>query len=110
LERVVDELMRVLKPGGALLASLNAACEQDWWHADSSGWCYTEASLRRLFCLSPETSSNFDRYEELFEGLKRSKALQAGLAKFYFRSGNNGMPWGVWDPKYIPVGVCKVKN
>ena len=27
------------------------------------------------------------------------------LADFYFRSGDNGMPWGNWDPQYMPVGV-----
>jgi hypothetical protein len=36
--------------------------------------------------------------------------LRDNLASFYGRSGENGMPWGVWDPRYQPVGVCKVKR
>ena len=36
--------------------------------------------------------------------------LRDNLASFYFRSGDNGMPWGKWDPQYQPVGVCKVKR
>ncbi len=36
--------------------------------------------------------------------------LYNNLAPAYFRSGNNGMPWGVWDPQYQPVGIVKVKS
>ena len=57
LEQVVDELMRVLKPGGILLATLVSAREQDWWHEASSAWCYTDESLRRFFKLPPDTPS-----------------------------------------------------
>jgi len=109
LPQVVNELMRTLKPGGVLLATLCAAREQDWFHEPSQGWCYTEASLRRLFDLPPETSANYDRYDELLENLRNCTELSQNLAAFYFRSGDNGMPWGVWDPHYQPVGVCKVK-
>jgi SAM-dependent methyltransferase len=110
LPGVVSELMRVLKPGGALLATLNAARDRDWWHEPSKGWCYTEPSLRRLFSLPPHASSNYAQYAELFADLVGCAELRDNLAAFYFRSGENGMPWGKWDPQYLPVGVCKVKQ
>ncbi len=110
LEAVVAELMRVLKPGGILLATLGAAKEQDWFHQPSRGWCYTEASLRRLFHLNPQVPSNYHRYDELFAALVNCAELRHNLASFYFRSGDNGMPWGKWDPQYQPVGVCKIKD
>jgi len=110
LENVVAELMRVLKPEGALLATLTAASDQDWWHEASSGWCYTDASLRRIFALPADLASNYDRYDQLFSALYDCAELRDGLAGFYFRSGANGMPWGKWDPKYQPVGVCKIKK
>jgi SAM-dependent methyltransferase len=109
LERVVAELLRVLKPGGPLLATLAAARDHDWLHEPSRGWCYTEASLRKIFCLDPAAPSNFARFDELFEQLHQNKELRDNLARFYFRSGDNGMPWGKWDPQYQPVGICKVK-
>jgi SAM-dependent methyltransferase len=109
LERVVAELLRVLKPGGPLLASLAAASDQDWFHEPSKGWCYTEASLRSVFHLDPEAPSNYDQYDQLFEQLRSCQELRDNLAKFYFRSGDNGMPWGKWDPQYQPVGICKIK-
>jgi len=107
---VVRELLRVLRPGGLLLATLGGARERDWFHAPSAGWCYTEDTLRRAFQLPDETRSNYERYDEFFEALKVNRELQSSLAGFYFRSGRNGMPWGRWDPKYQTVGVCKVKG
>lgn len=109
LEQVVAELMRVLKPGYALLATLGAAKEGDWYHEPSSGWCYSEATLRRIFNISSSISSNYDQYDHLFNDLRNNDELRDNLASFYFRSGDNGMPWGNWDPKYQPVGICKVK-
>jgi SAM-dependent methyltransferase len=109
LQRIVAEIMRVLKPGGRLLATLGAHPDGDWWHAPSSGWCYSEASLRRLFALDPDASSNYGCYDELFASLCANAELREGLAEFYFRSGENGMPWGHWDPQYLPVGVLKIK-
>lgn len=109
LERVVAELMRVLRPGGSLLATLGASRDEDWFHEPSHGWCYSEASLRRAFRLSPDAPSNYSQYDEMFAALRSSRELSENLASFYVRSGDNGMPWGVWDPRYQPVGVVKVK-
>jgi SAM-dependent methyltransferase len=109
LQKVFVELMRVLKPGGVLLATLGAARGKDWFHEPSKGWCYTDGTLRRLFDFQKFTSSNYESYDELFTALKNCAELRDHLADFYFRSGENGMPWGKWDPQYQPVGVCKVK-
>ena len=110
LRAVVKELMRVIKPGGKLIATLGAAKEQDWFHEPSKGWCYTEATLRDIFDLPADCPSNYDRYDELFEALRNCNELRDNLADFYFKSVNNGMPWGIWDPRYQPVGVVKVKS
>jgi SAM-dependent methyltransferase len=110
LPLVVAELLRVLKPGGMLLATLGAARDQDWFHLPSHGWNFTESSLRKIFDLSLDASSNYSRYDELFNLLKECAELRDGLASFYSRSGDNGMPWGRWDPQYQPVGICKAKN
>ena len=105
----VSELMRVPKPTGKLVATPAAARDNDWSHEASKGWCYTEATLRGFFDLPRDCPSNYDRYDQLFEALYSCAALPDNLAGFYFKSGDNGMPWGIWDPKYQPVGVAKVK-
>lgn len=110
LELVVAELLRTLKPGGTLLATLGAARDQDWFHEPSHGWCYSEATLRRCFQLPTGSPSNYDRYDRLFTALANCAELRDNLGSFYFNSGNNGMPWGKWDPQYQPVGVCKIKQ
>ena len=110
LEIVVKELMRTLKPGGLLLATLGAAKEKDWFHQPSQGWCYTEATLKQIFDLDAQVPSNYDRHDELFERLVGCAELRDNLAPFYAESGDNGMPWGKWDPQYQPVGVCKQKS
>jgi SAM-dependent methyltransferase len=116
LGQVTPELMRVLKPDGKLLATLTAGRDKDWWHEPSSGWCYTDTTLKRLFDLPADTPANYDRYDELFAALRGCTELRDNLAAFYFQDGckgmpaGNGMPGGRWDPQYQPVGVCKIKN
>jgi ubiquinone/menaquinone biosynthesis C-methylase UbiE len=110
LPEVVTELMRVLKPGGILLATLCAAPDRDWYHEPSAGWCYTERTLRRSFNLPENTPANYAQYDELFTSLRNCAELRDNLADFYSKSGDNGMPWGKWDPQYQPVGVCKIKE
>lgn len=109
LKACVAELMRVLKPGGKLIATMAAAKEKDWFHEPSRGWCYTDTTLREIFDLPSDCLSNYDRCDELFESLRNCSELRNNLADFYFQSENNGMPWGIWDPKYQPVGVVKIK-
>ena len=110
LDRVVAELMRVLKPGCSLLATLGAARDGDWYHEPSKGWCYSEGTLRKIFHISSEVPSNYDQYDQLFNELQGCKELRENLASFYFHSGDNGMPWGKWYPEYQPVGICKIKG
>ncbi len=117
LPLVVNELMRVLKSSAPLLATLTAGRDADTWHVPSSGWCYTGKTLQRLFDLPSERSllredifDNYTNYDQINDALRNCTELRDNLARFYFQSDQNGMPWGIWDPQYIPVGVCKVKQ
>ena len=108
LQGTVKELLRVLKPDGLLLATLAAAKDQDWYHEPSKGWCYSDESLRRIFALSGSAWSNYQDYDLLFAKLFDCAELRENLPSEVFESGDNGMPWGNWDPKYQPVGVRKM--
>ncbi len=105
----VAELMRVLKPGGKLVATLGAAKDEDWFHEASKGWCYTDGTLRKMFDLNPACPSNYEKHDELMKALRDCAELSDNLSRYYFESGDNGMPWGKWDPKYQSVGIVKVK-
>lgn len=105
LPRVLAELRRVLKPGAPMLVTVSAAREADWFHEQSKGWCFTEATLAKLFGLG-DFQSNFGEYERIMARMREGGELKEHLAPFYFQSGDNGMPWGRWDPRYLPVGVA----
>lgn len=109
-EKCMDEILRVTKPSGRVFVTVSASLSADWFHEPSKGWCYREETLKRLFRLPEGVESNFSRKDELFsEFRKEGNELHKRLDSVYFESGDNGMPWGVWDPKYLPVGVCKFK-
>jgi SAM-dependent methyltransferase len=104
----VRELERVLRPGGGMHVTISGSDREDWFHEPSKGWCFCEATIARHFALA-EPASNFAGAEALFARLRQGEGLKEHLAPFYFLSGNNGMPWGKWDPQYFPVGVTKWK-
>jgi ubiquinone/menaquinone biosynthesis C-methylase UbiE len=109
LRKVVRELLRVLKPGGKLIATLGAAKDKDWFHEPSHGWNYTDATLKDIFGIAPGAPSNYAEHDRFFAELRSSEELKSRLDPYYSTSGDNGMPWGVWDPKYLTVGVVKTK-
>jgi len=105
----LKELERIAKPGAKLTATLCASKGKDWFHEPSGGWCFTEATLQNLFGFSrSDLNSNFSDFDVIFDSIVNCHVLRENLSDFYFQSGDNGMPWGVWDPKYIPVGIVKV--
>jgi len=106
VRRAVSELTRALRPGGGMWITVSAARDADWYHEPSKGWCFSEKSLIDLFGLyAPE--SNFADFDRIFALLRQGEGLKERLAPFYFTSGQNGMPWGVWNPQYQPVGVAR---
>lgn len=110
LQAVVGELLRILRTEGQIVATLGASKESDWYHKPSNGWCYTEKTLQERFQLDQECPSNYSNYDSLFDDLIDCAYLKRNLSELYFRSGANGMPWGRWQPKYMSVGVLKVKQ
>lgn len=101
----VKEFKRVLKPEGKIVVTTSAAKSEDWFHQPSKGWCFSEGTIRKLFELDETVPSNYNFYDELTAQFRNSEELQRRIPAFYKLSGENGMPWGVWDPKYLPVGI-----
>ncbi|MBK1720029.1 methyltransferase domain-containing protein [Thiocystis violacea] len=108
--QAVAECLRALKPDSPMLITTSAAQGEDWYHQPSKGWCYSEASLKHLFQLADEVPSNYPRYAEFMAALSQpGNELQVQLSPFYFAFSDNGMPWGRWQPEYLPVGIRKIK-
>jgi len=107
-EQCINELLRVTKQDGSLAVTVSASLRDDWYHEPSKGWCYSEKTIKRLFNLDDNVESNFSQINVFFDKFKKeNNELHKRLAPFYYKSGENGMPWGKWDPKYLPVGVVK---
>jgi 2-polyprenyl-3-methyl-5-hydroxy-6-metoxy-1,4-benzoquinol methylase len=107
---IILELMRTLKPGGIMLITLPATDRADWFFHPAYSWCFSEETLRKLFEFPEQITSNFGKYTTIYQGLIKSTELKKHLAWRYFFGPNNGMPWGKWNPQYVPVGVLKVKS
>jgi len=99
------ELERVLKPdsGWAVTTSASSRSER-WFHEPSQGWCYSKEDFQNLFHAKPLNDNN---PEMILRRYADCKYLRENLADFYKKSGRFGMPWGIWDPKYVPVGISK---
>lgn len=109
LRGVIAELERVLKPGGRMAITVGGARDEDWFHEPSRGWCFTEKTLAEYFGLD-HYRTNFERYDEILEELVGCDFLKDDLPEFYFDGGDNGMPWGRWDPSYQSIGILKTKR
>ena len=110
-EMCMREMLRVTKSHGKLFITVSASQSEDWFHEPSKGWCYSEAVIKRLFGLREDVKSNFLQKNLIFTAIKKEgNKLHERLDPFYYQSGDNGMPWGKWDPQYQPVGILKIKD
>ena len=109
IKKAVAEFNRILKRHAYMFVTVSAAKEEDWFFKPCRGWCFTEGTLKDMFGLG-KCDSNFGRYGELFHRLESSQEIKKRIAKTYFQSGDNGLPWGKYEPKYQPVGIVKRKN
>ena len=98
------EITRICKPD-VNVAITTSATEQEatWFHDPSQGNCFSEHDLEMIFG-AYSSEGNLPANDVI--GKYRSCAyLKNNLAGFYRDSGDNGMPWGKWDPVYFPVGI-----
>lgn len=103
LPNALGELRRVLKPSADIaITTSGTEAEHSWFHEPCRGYCYSHNDLGTMFHAKPTAMQSA---EGILLNYRRSSYLREHLASFYQVSGNNGMPWGQWDPRYIPVGL-----
>jgi len=105
IKKAYKEFWRIVKPGGRIALTTNASKSQDWYHQPSKAWCFSESSIRELFQLREQATSNWGIYPEIMGQIRNSRELRNRLSPSYRLSGQNGMPWGEWQPSYLPVGI-----
>jgi SAM-dependent methyltransferase len=108
LDKGVNEIRRILKES-AHWAVTTSGTEKPytWFHEPSKGLCFSLSDLNKYFNAerigSVEPEVILDKYRE-------NNYLKNNLSDIYKKSGENGMPWGKWDPQYFPVGLCENLN
>lgn len=110
IKDIVSELFRVLKQGGKMIVTLPASHHTDWFFEPAYSWCFRESTLKDIFGMQERTPSNYGQYDKIFEELRNSAELKNNLSWRHFFMPNSGMPWGKWNPQYIPVGIIKIKS
>ena len=109
IPEAIEECRRVLKPNRPIILTTSAAEEKDWFHEPSKGWCFTKETIGSFF-EKTEASGKWEGFDRFLSEYIRSEELKRRLASSYFVGGENGMPWGIWDPKYIPAGVVSFSS
>ena len=109
LQPAIVELKRLLSPE-AIWAITTSGTErrETWWHAPSQGHCFCESDLEDMFCAAPRTQK--ESPNEILDLYRKNSYLRKNLAQFYKKSGNNGMPWGEWNPLYVPCGIYEIPS
>jgi ubiquinone/menaquinone biosynthesis C-methylase UbiE len=110
ISAAIKEFTRVLKNNCLMIITTSASGSSDWYHQPSQGFCFSYATLSRLFDGNAASTGNFEDYDKVMAGFRNCSALQKRLASDYYLSANNGMPGGVWDPRYVPVGIITTKH
>ena len=105
LQAALTEIKRVLKPDACwAITTSGTEKAKTWFHGPSQGNCFSCADFENIFGAMPKESQ---KPYEILQKYQNNSYLKENLAKFYFKSGKYGMPWGKWNPKYIPVGIFK---
>jgi SAM-dependent methyltransferase len=106
-EEIQREIERVVRPGGVCLHTTSAIQKGRSFHEPSHSHLMDDAELAKVFGLE-SYESNWQDWERLDAEMRSGGRLSRWLAHTYYARGTQGMPWGIWDPAYLPVGVRKV--
>lgn len=105
LPAALVEIQRLVKPEGHWAVTTSGTGQPEtWYHAASLGYCFSEGDLARLFHARSADNANA---AEILRKYHASRYLKDNMAFNYRLSGQNGMPWGRWNPTYIPVGLAE---
>lgn len=105
LEAALYEIKRVVKPDGRWAVTTSGTkMVETWFHELSQSNCFSSHDLEKIFGANPKGKQS---PQEILQKYQNNSYLRENLAKFYFKSGKYGMPWGKWNPKYIPVGIFR---
>jgi len=108
IKKAIGKFQRLLKPNSCMLITTSVTKDKDWYFKACEGWCFSLESLKEIFGLEA-CEHNYNQYDFLFEKIKNNELIKRRISKVYFASGDNGLPWGIYEPKYQAAGIIKIK-
>ena len=108
LHGAVEEIRRVCRTDARWAVTTSGTDRKEtWFHKPSKGNCFSGDDVEKLF---GATGLTLHDGEEVMREYRQCKYLKSHLAQFYAKGSENGMPWGKWDPQYLPIGLSMVYN
>lgn len=108
LKRGICEFNRVLKPNSAMFVTTSATIKECIFDKPTKGYFYDEKTLVDIFQLT-NYKSNYSSFSEIYDKIFSCDFLKKNMAYAYKNNPNGGLPFGIWNPKYLPVGIIKWK-
>jgi SAM-dependent methyltransferase len=106
LDSALTEIRRVLTPDAKWAVTTSATeAPLTYWHEPSKSNCFSINDLENKFGAKTLFTQN---PEMILDKYRQCSYLKNNLSEFYKKSGNYGMPWGKWEPKYVPVGLSQL--
>ena len=105
IPHIMSELRRTAKCGAPLLLTISTSPEGGE-HAPSHSWLLTENEIVKAYSMPDDYRTNFAQMAQISREMQAPQRLHRWLASSYYRGGDNGMPWGKWNPQYLPIALA----
>ena len=109
LKKGISEFNRVLKPNSAMFITTSFTNKECVFDKQSKGYLYDEKTLLNIFDLV-NYKSNLSEYSTVYKKMHSCSFLKKNIPYNYKDNPNCGLPFGVWDPYYLPIGIVKWKS
>jgi ubiquinone/menaquinone biosynthesis C-methylase UbiE len=109
LKKGISEFNRVLKPNSAMFITTSFTNKDCVFDKPSKGYLYDEKTLLNIFNLV-NYESNLSEYSTAFKKIHSCSFLKKNIPYYYKDNPNCGLPYGIWNPYYLPIGVVKWKS
>ncbi|MBI2571787.1 MAG: class I SAM-dependent methyltransferase [Candidatus Schekmanbacteria bacterium] len=109
-ERIAEihkEIERVVRPGGLILHTVSAIETGERFHEPSHSFLLDRTQLIRTYELKIDEQPETWPWAQAWQAFQQPRYLDRWLSHIYCAGGNNGMPWGIWRPEYLPVGLAR---
>lgn len=82
----------------------SAAPGATWWHEPSKGWCFGPDTLAQVDSVPADWDAE---YHDALAAIKGDTYLKTHIPDMYTNNPHCGLPYGVWDPQYVPIGLSR---